>query len=131
MVQVQCFGTYIRYKLEFLHQSVKGLKLKVKTFWWVIPTFVEVTGQKLVGEPFCLPSRGKSFRFTCKGFRIENGQFLHSKDKFSVDEKWTSLRYVFFKSNERNKCRPIVVTERLFVTTMFSFTTFTNGQKLN
>ena len=39
----------------------KGLKLKVKKFWGLIPTFVEVTGEKLVGmaflpslPPFCL-----------------------------------------------------------------------------
>ena len=31
----------------------KGLKLKVRKFWWLIPTFVEVTGEKLVGGPFC------------------------------------------------------------------------------
>ena len=27
----------------------KGLTLKVKKFWGLIPTFVEVTGEKLVG----------------------------------------------------------------------------------
>ena len=27
----------------------KGLKLIVKSFWGLIPTFVEVTGEKLVG----------------------------------------------------------------------------------
>ena len=32
-----------------------GLKLKVRKFWGLIPMFVEVTGVKLVGEPFCLP----------------------------------------------------------------------------
>ena len=31
----------------------KGLKLKVRKFWWLIPTFGEVTGEKLVGGPFC------------------------------------------------------------------------------
>ena len=33
----------------------KGFKLKVRTFLGLIPTFVEVTGEKLVGEPFCSP----------------------------------------------------------------------------
>ena len=28
---------------------VKGLKLKVRKFWGLIPTFIEVTGEKLVG----------------------------------------------------------------------------------
>ena len=33
----------------------KGLKLKVRKCWGLIPTFVEVTGGKLVGGPFCPP----------------------------------------------------------------------------
>ena len=33
----------------------KGLKLKVRTFLGLIHTFVEVTGEKLVGGPFCPP----------------------------------------------------------------------------
>ena len=36
--------------LKFYTRVVKGLKLKVRKFWWLIPTFVEVTGEKLVGE---------------------------------------------------------------------------------
>ena len=35
--------------LKFYTSVVKGLKLKVKKFWGQIPTFVEVTGEKLVG----------------------------------------------------------------------------------
>ena len=31
-------------------------KLKVRTFWELITTFVEVTGEKLVGRPFCSPT---------------------------------------------------------------------------
>ena len=27
----------------------KGLKLKVRKFWGLIPTFIEVTGKKMVG----------------------------------------------------------------------------------
>ena len=34
----------------------KGLKLKVRKFWGLIPTFVEVAGEKLRGGPFCPPS---------------------------------------------------------------------------
>ena len=30
----------------------KGLKLKFRKFWGLIPTFVEVIGEKLVGWPF-------------------------------------------------------------------------------
>ena len=40
-----------------LYTSVKeGSKLKVRQFWRLIPTFAEVTGEKLVGwGSFCLP----------------------------------------------------------------------------
>ena len=41
--------------LKFYTIVAKGLKLKVKRFWRLIPTFVEVTGEKLVGMAF-LPS---------------------------------------------------------------------------
>ena len=33
----------------------KGLKLKVRKFWRLIPTFVEVTGEKLLREIFLTP----------------------------------------------------------------------------
>ena len=33
----------------------KRLKLKVRKFWGLIPTFVEVTGEKLVGGSFWSP----------------------------------------------------------------------------
>lgn len=48
-----------------------------------------ITSQN-VSPQHCIPRR-KNFRFTCKRFRIENGQFLHNKGKVSVDEKWTNL----------------------------------------
>ena len=40
--------------LNFYTSVAKHLKLKVRKFWALIPTFVEVTGEKLVGEgAFC------------------------------------------------------------------------------
>ena len=41
--------------LKFYTSVAKGLKLKVRKFWWLIPTFVEVTGEKLVGWAFFTP----------------------------------------------------------------------------
>ena len=38
--------------LKFYTSAAKGLKLKVRKFWWLIPTFVDVTGKKLVGGVF-------------------------------------------------------------------------------
>ena len=41
--------------LKFYTSVVKGLKLKVRKFWGLKPTFVEVTGEKLVEGAFLLP----------------------------------------------------------------------------
>ena len=38
--------------LKFYTSLSKGLKLTVRKFWGLIPTFVEVTGEKLVGGLF-------------------------------------------------------------------------------
>ena len=42
--------------LKFYISMVKELKLKVRKFSGLIPTFVEVTGEKLVGGLFASPS---------------------------------------------------------------------------
>ena len=41
--------------LKFYTSVAKGLKLKVRKFLGVIPKFVEVTGEKLVGRAFMSP----------------------------------------------------------------------------
>ena len=46
----------MRYKLEILDQSVKKVKTKSQKVWGVTPTFIEVTGEKLVGRVPLLPS---------------------------------------------------------------------------
>ena len=51
----------------------KGLKLKVKKCWGLIPTFVEVTGQKLVG--------GLSV-FNNFGLLLRNVRFHYGNNKF-------------------------------------------------
>ena len=43
------------YKPEILQQVPKGLKLKVRKFLGLIPTFIEITGEKLVGGTFLPP----------------------------------------------------------------------------
>ena len=42
--------------LNFYFSVAKELKLTVRRFWGLIPTFVEVTGKKLVGDLFAPPS---------------------------------------------------------------------------
>ena len=45
----------------------KSLKLKYPKFWRLIPTFVKVTGEKLVGRTFCplILNRFQTFNFRC------------------------------------------------------------------
>ena len=46
-------GLALGTNLKFCTSVIKGLKIKVRKFWELIRTFVEFTGQKLVGGPFC------------------------------------------------------------------------------
>ena len=47
-------GLVVGTNLTFYISLAKGLKLKVRRFWGLIPTFVEVAGEKLV-EGVLLP----------------------------------------------------------------------------
>ena len=38
--------------LKIYSSAAKGLKLKVRKFWGLITTFIEVIGEKLVGRSF-------------------------------------------------------------------------------
>ena len=49
------FGLALATNLKLCTSVTKGLKLKVIKFWGPNPTFVKVTGVKLVGGPFCPP----------------------------------------------------------------------------
>ena len=50
-------GLALSISLKFYSNVAKELKLKVRKFWELILTFIEVTGEKLVGgEAFCPPS---------------------------------------------------------------------------
>ena len=49
-------GLALAMALKFYTSLRKGLKLKVRKLWEPIPTFVEVTGEKLVGGSFCPPN---------------------------------------------------------------------------
>ena len=48
-------GLALGTNLKFYASVAKGLKLKVRKFWGLIPAFVEVTGEKLVGGAFMPP----------------------------------------------------------------------------
>ena len=38
--------------LKFYTSVTKGLKLKVRIYWWLVPRFVEIKWKKLIGEAF-------------------------------------------------------------------------------
>ena len=44
-------GLALGTNVKFYTSVAKGLKLKVRRFWGLILTFVEVTGEKLIGGP--------------------------------------------------------------------------------
>ena len=48
-------GLALGTNFKFCTSVTKGLKLKVRKFWRPNPTFVKVTGEKLVGGPFWPP----------------------------------------------------------------------------
>ena len=49
-------GLTLGTNLKFYTSVAKGLKLKARKFWGLIPMFVEITGEKLVGGPFSPPT---------------------------------------------------------------------------
>ena len=51
--KVNNLGLALGLNLKFYTNVAKGLKLKVSLFLGLIPTFVEVTGEKLIRGPFC------------------------------------------------------------------------------
>ena len=49
-------GLALGIALKFYTSVAKGLKVKVKKFWGLIPTFVEVIGENMVEGAFWAPS---------------------------------------------------------------------------
>ena len=52
MFQVEQFRLALGMALTFYASVEKGLKLRDRKFWRLVPTFVKVTGGKLVGGLF-------------------------------------------------------------------------------
>ena len=55
LVQVNNLGLALCMTLKLYTNVRKGLKLKVRKFWELIPTFAEVIEEKLVGGLFAPP----------------------------------------------------------------------------
>ena len=62
-------GLTLDTNLKFYNIVAKGFKLKVRKFWGLIRTFVEVTGEKLVVGAFC-PWSWIGLRMKIKGEKI-------------------------------------------------------------
>ena len=54
MAQVEQAVTDTMDGFEILQQGDKNVKNKIEKFWWLIPTFKRVIGEKLVGGFFAL-----------------------------------------------------------------------------
>ena len=67
-------GLALGMALKFYTSVVKGLKLKVREFWWLIPTFVQVTGEKLVGRAFLPPPPPTP---SCIGLKLNFNIIIH------------------------------------------------------
>ena len=69
-------GLALDVTLKFYIRVVKGLKRKVRNFWKPIPTFVEVTGEKLLGRALLsLPKLMNSVKHVSKT-NLEPLQYL-------------------------------------------------------
>ena len=110
-------GLALATNLKLYSSLSKGLKLKVRKFLGLIPTFVEVTGEKLVGEAFLAPppswiglikfmkirlqhryfhsnviSRGPVLKNACERLLL-NGKHWYSTNgilNFTIKIKWVS-----------------------------------------
>ena len=71
--------------LKFYTSATKGLKLKVRKFWGLLPTFVEITGEKLVGGLFApLPPSWTGLNLCCIIISSTYVQRKHIFDNFMI-----------------------------------------------
>ena len=72
-------GIALGMTLKFYTSVKKGLKLKVRKFWGLIPTFAEVTVEKPVGRTFLPPILN----------RVKKRKFFHIKIRI---DSWVKRR---------------------------------------
>ena len=77
-------GLTLGIALKFYTSVAKGLKLKIRTFWWLILTFEEITGKKPVGEPSCLPPSWIGLKFSAKNIQYSVFVWLKKYRKFKM-----------------------------------------------
>ena len=107
--------------LKFYTSLSKELKLKVRKFWGLIPTFVEITEEKLAGGgPFCLPPPPNLNRV--KGLKIKKTSALFiTKYDFS---NFTNEKKCYTKIRRKEENKIIVDRVSMRTTVKCQQTTF-------
>ena len=93
--------------LKFYTSVAKELKLKSRKFWRISPTFVEVTGEKVVGGPFCTQPHyeapgdlnveiTKDENYTSTFLRLMTTKFdrVFTSGRTFIEHKWQSCHWV-------------------------------------
>ena len=108
--------------LKFFAIVAKGLKLKVRKFWGLIPTFVEVTKEKLVGglfeTPPLLPILSRVNSTDLKLIRLSCINCINFIKVFNSYRKV----FFYFSKSRRNAMRCSNHYDFLHLSFIFSFT---------
>ena len=96
--------------LKFYTSVAKGLKLKVRKFWELIPPFVEVTREKLVGLTFKKEFQLRRFPIVrnCIRQKQPSKRFRSSRRCYSVKQLFRKLLEPF---QENIRCRVLVLVD--------------------
>ena len=109
--------------LKFYTSLSKGLKLRVRRFWGLIPTFVEVTGEKLVEGAFPLPPILN--RVKVNGDKKLNKVF----QKSTLEERFFFSIWINFQVTLALQELPLAYLKLYFLTTISLFYLFILIQK--
>ena len=116
-------GLVLDMVLKFYTSVAKRLKLKVRKFWWLIPAFVEIKGEKLVGghfnpyPPFLNginwikqhPLRERK----CK-FKIDKITYSKHSVELCITLPKISLQCILIKRRDFNNLTECIVAEIIF-----------------
>ena len=102
-------GLALGMALTFYTSMAKGLKLKVRKFWGLIPTFVEVTGGKVVGDLFAPPPLSLNLN------RVKI-QAIHMK-LFMISDKISPVDWKFFTKLWKYFTWDILIIRKCFIRT--------------
>ena len=84
-------GLAVETNLKFCTSLVKGLKLKAWKFWGLIPTFVEVRGEKLVEGTFLHPPPTPMLNRVKETWKLEKKNYLKIKTKIENKNRRFSI----------------------------------------